>query len=432
MSVFVVIAGVLGGLYIVGGTLHMRQLVMAAMVDDLLMALDDAQARRERLRTRVMTAGAALTFASGLSLMAMSRWTLLVFACNAALQGAVLIWTARTRPPEDALEREGCAATLRAFILYLAALAFVISLDRTQAWRAWLEPAVLELAAITSVTLVTAWIIQRRPGGSSKTPNSGSKGWWCPPPREEAPPPPERLRLAPEFHCLPLWDDATGDMLVADELGLSEDLVARIRTWDGDFQALYRFNHPVGSCFETVEAERAWVSEGEAIANELRREWPGPVIVKISLLETLLKDARDPYNFPGSTAQARARWAGGRCGVAEIRDAIARLDALARERDATPKWDGDTSDDIAEAQAHLKDVLTHAPPHYGEDIAAGLSSAEWLTRSYVAHALAERGDPAALGAMIRARNLETDPAPRGLIEQAIARLEAHPGRESGA
>jgi hypothetical protein len=279
---------------------------------------------------------------------------------------------------------------------------------------------------ISAVTLAAAWIILRRQGRSRQAPLAG---WRTPPRSGEAPPLPERLRLAPEFHCLPLWDDATGDMLIADELGLSEALVARIHAWDRDFQALYRFDHPVGSCFESVEAERAWVSEGEAIAAALRREWSGPVIVQISLLETLMKDVRDPYNFPGWTAQARARWAGERCGVAEIRDAIARLDALARERDATPKWDGDTSDAIAEAQETLKDVLTHAPPRYGEDIAAGLSSAEWLTRSYIAWALAERGDPAALGAMNRAMDQETDPAPRGLIAQAIARLEAHPDRE---
>lgn len=279
---------------------------------------------------------------------------------------------------------------------------------------------------IAAVTLAAAWVILRRRGQSRRAPQAT----WRPPHRaDEAPLPPERLRLAPEFHCLPLWDDSTGDMLAVDELGLSEALVARIHAWDRDFQALYRFDHPVGSCFESVEAERAWVSEGEAIAAALRREWPGPVIVQISLLETLLKDARDPYNFPGWTPLARARWAGEQCGVAEIRDAIARLDALARERDATPKWDGDTSDDIAEAQATLKDVLTHAPLHYGEDIAAGLNSTEWLTRSYIALALAERGDKAALGAMTRARDQETDPAPRGLITQAISQLEAHPDRE---
>ncbi len=422
MTLSVVISSALSVLYIVGGILHMRQLVMAAMVDELLYAMNSAQAGRERLHTRIMTAGAALTLASGLSLMAMSRWTVLILACNAILQGGFLIWAARTRPPEDAPERGGRAATLRALMLYLATLGLAIYLDYAQAWRAWLEPAILELGAITAVTLAAAVIILRRPGGRRPTTHQANR--FSASSSAEPPPPPERLRLAPEFHCLPLWDDATGNMLVAEELGLSEALVARIHAWDGDFQALYRFDHPAGSCFDTVEAERAWVSEGETIAAEIRREWPGPVIVRISSLETLLKDARDPYNLPGWTGKARARWAGERCGVAEIRDAISRLDALARERDATPEWDGDTSDDIAEAQTYLKDVLTHAPPRYGEDIAGGLSSAQWLTRTYIAQALAERGDPAALAAMRQTRDQETDPAPRSIIAAAITRLEA--------
>lgn len=424
MIIGVVIAGALSVLYVVGGMLHMRQLVMSAIVDDLLLALDDAQAGRERLHTRIMTAGAALTFASGLSLMAMSRWSLLIFACNAALQGAFLIWAARTRPPEDALERDGRAATVRAYVLYLAALSFVVYLDRTQAWRAWLEPPVLELAAITAVTLITAWIIQRRPGGSSKAPGSAAQGWWRPPPSEEDPPVPESLRLAPEFRCLPLWDDETGAMVDVTRLGLSEALVDRIRAWDGDYQGLYRTDDPLASGFETVEEERAWVAEGDAIVAALRREWTGPLVVRISNLHQILKDLRDPYNPQNRTPEERLRRAGDRCGVAEVQDAIARLDALGKARDATPAWDGDTSDDIAEAQTTLVRVLTRAPPRYGEDIAAGLNSGEWLTRSYIVLALAERGDPAARGAMIRARDRESDPHQREMLAAAIARLDA--------
>ena len=51
--------------------------------------MGDKDAAAERLRTSVMTAGAALTFASGLSLLALSRWTPAVFACNLLLQGGL-------------------------------------------------------------------------------------------------------------------------------------------------------------------------------------------------------------------------------------------------------------------------------------------------------------------------------------------------------
>lgn len=87
----VLIAVALGAFYAVGGVTHMRALVLDAMSDTLLVMLGDSEAGSERWRTRVMTVGAALTFAWGISLMALSRWTLPIFAANAALQGMHLI-----------------------------------------------------------------------------------------------------------------------------------------------------------------------------------------------------------------------------------------------------------------------------------------------------------------------------------------------------
>src|SRR5690606_24839692 len=97
----VLIAVALGIFYAVGGVIHMRALVLDAMADTLLAMLGDSEAGNERWRTRVMTVGAALTFASGISLMALSRWAVPIFAANATLQGAYLIWAARAFPPMD-------------------------------------------------------------------------------------------------------------------------------------------------------------------------------------------------------------------------------------------------------------------------------------------------------------------------------------------
>src|SRR5690606_27348889 len=106
-SMVLLIAAAVGLFYVVGGIIHMRALVLASMADELLTMLGDGEAGSERLRMHVVTVGAALTFASGLSLLVLSRWTLPVFAINAVLQGAYLVWAARAFPPQDDAERRG-------------------------------------------------------------------------------------------------------------------------------------------------------------------------------------------------------------------------------------------------------------------------------------------------------------------------------------
>jgi hypothetical protein len=380
-------AAALGALYVVGGAVHARQLAMFAVVDDFLAAVADSREARSCAFARIQTGGAAMTVASGLSLMAMSRWTVLLFICNALLQAVILVHAARSSDP---MERVGRSEMARAFALFLAALAFVTGLHVAQAWRTWLEPAIAELAVVIVAALLAVWLAQGRPSLIRQTGRNGAASAWKPPAGDSPRPPPERLRLAPEFHCLPLWNDDTGDMEDVTLLGLSEALTERIRAWDGAYQTLYRPHDPLGSRFDTVEAERAWVDEGEAIADALRREWTGSLVVQISALDRLLADMRDPENVSGRTPAARAQWAAAGCGVAEIRSAIAQLDALALEAAVTPQWDAQARRGIAQAQAEIQSVLAQVPERYHDDLAIGLQSREAKTREIVARALADR------------------------------------------
>lgn len=74
-----------------------------------------------------------------------------------------------------------------------------------------------------------------------------------------------RLRLAPEYGCWPLWDDATGDTLDPEDWPLPPDLTARLRAWDAAFQATLDDAYPPDSRFVSQEAEAAWTAEGEAL-----------------------------------------------------------------------------------------------------------------------------------------------------------------------
>src|SRR5690554_550026 len=421
-SIVTLIAFTAGLFYAAGGLLHMRALIMDAMADGLLTMLGDSNAGKERPRTRIMTLGAALTFASGLSLMAMSRWTLPIFAVNAALQGAYLFWAARAFPPRDDDERRGRRSTVCAFLIYLVAFGFVVALDRLGLWRIWFEPAIIDLAIIVASTLAVSWIFRR----GLRAPSEALAPMHAPAPQAEAQVslPPERLRLAPEYHCSPLWDDERGNMLLAIDLELSPELVARIEAWNEEFQATYREDNPLGAVFPDIAAERAWVREGYAIAGDLGREWPGPLNVQISALDMLVRDARHDLSPLTPMPEDRGQWIGELCGVAEIEAAITRLDELSRERDGLPDWDGDSRDDIARTQELFQRILAHVPARYIEDVAAGLESPQWGTRVYVAGALAGHERAIALPILRNALAREKDETARQLIAMALANAES--------
>ncbi|MFN3314464.1 MAG: hypothetical protein ACK46Q_13495 [Hyphomonas sp.] len=73
LDVLTVSAFAIGVFYMLGGVLVLRQVVMDSVLDRALAMLGSKSAGKEQLATRILTLGAMLTFASGLSLMALSR-----------------------------------------------------------------------------------------------------------------------------------------------------------------------------------------------------------------------------------------------------------------------------------------------------------------------------------------------------------------------
>jgi len=226
----------------------------------------------------------------------------------------------------------------------------------------------------------------------------------------------------PRYRCCPLWDDARGDMLDPANLGLSESLVNRIAKWDALFQATCS-GQDLPSRFPDVAAERAWVKEGKAIADGLATEWPGPLDVQISALDRLVRESRNGLSPWSPTSKESVAWIAERCGVAEIEAAIARLDELSRERDTLPVWDGDSQDDIAQAQELFRQILALVPARYVEDVAAALDSPEWGTRIYAASALAEHDRNVALSMLRGALSVEDEAVVRDVLERFVAQLE---------
>lgn len=244
----------------------------------------------------------------------------------------------------------------------------------------------------------------------------------APPPTEE--PRPERMRLAPEYRCSPLRDDDHGHTVDATGLGLSAELVDRIADGDAVFQETYPEDDPAASGFGNIAAEHVWVRQGNFIAEDLGREWPGPVKSVLSGLAILLRDARRDLGPWDSIPADRLAAIAKKCGIAEIEAAIVWLDELARERDALPDWDGDSQDDIAKAQEVLRDILASVPDRYIEAVAGGLHSPEWGTRVHVALALARHDHASALPILRAALMRETDETARRIVAMVLADAES--------
>ena len=236
---------------------------------------------------------------------------------------------------------------------------------------------------------------------------------------------PKRLKLSPQPGAFPLWDLDTGATVNPSGLGLSLELVDCLTRWDAIFQAASRAHirqahtrEADARKFASLEAERAWVSLGQHIAAELASQWPGPLVIRLSILESIVQRSMMGSHPWAPYSEEHARHIAQACGVAEIARVIERLDGLAQEKAQLPQWDSDTHEDLAKAQRLFAQILRALPADYIQDIASGLNSVQSGTRVYVAIALARHGETT-LPLLQGARDREQDPVTRQLLDLVI-------------
>jgi hypothetical protein len=284
-------AVLLGAFYIFAGFVVMRSMAMSTLLDRMLLVLDPkSNSQMELVRSQVLLVGAYLTLISGVTLLIMSPFAPYAFILNTVVQGGYLIWAERAFPPEDAIDRQGRQRTKNAFVIYLAATAFVVWMAYQGYLRPWSSADVVLLdLGIVALSLGLAWAIIYLPKRREKKPNifepidERPNGDIVPDFREEAPP--KRLRVAPEWGCWPLWNDETGQNVSHFHLKLPEDLGMRIEEWDDLWQATYNEDDPANGDFKSEAERNAYVVEGRAIVDELKRIWDGEVVVASALLK---------------------------------------------------------------------------------------------------------------------------------------------------
>ncbi len=391
LDVLTMSAFAIGLFYALGGILVLRQLVMDSVLDRALAMLGSKSAGKEKVATRILTVGAMLTFASGLSLMALSRWAPWIFTVNLAVQAGYLVWAARHIPPEDEASQRGRSATIRAFCIYAAMTALVVYAGAQGIWRQWIYagPGILsalpEIGIIALCTATVTWLMFRPASKSGWDKRLAPDDDY---PDDGLPPPmPTHLRLAPAIGCWPTWDDETGLNIDPAALSISDELAALIGRWDTRLQSACRDDQPVGTLFGSIEEERLWAGEGQQVAAQLAEEWPGPLTLRLSALSFIVANARhglSPYDRPDDERVSHAALC---CGLFEIEEILRRLDQFARDRAALPDWDGDSQDDVAQMQSFYARLLSRVDPRYRDDIARGLESDEAETRAWVRLAL---------------------------------------------
>jgi hypothetical protein len=285
------IARLLGAFYLFAGFVVLRRVAMDRLLDQAIARISCKPPPRDEVtQSRLLLTGGCLTFASGAALVTLSAWSLALFIANALFQSGYLVWAQRRKPPENVDGQKGRRATINAWILYLIATAFVGLCALQGIFRPWtfLPESVrhpwVEPTIIAALTGLLAWR-HLRAGNLNRPPRDDPE-----PSPEDAdddtslsepplPSPGDRLRLAPEDSCWPLWNDRTGDNLDPARLPLPADLLERLMHWDAKYQAAFDPLNPAAVVFPTPEAATAFHAEGKSLANALRTVWPGGVVL---------------------------------------------------------------------------------------------------------------------------------------------------------
>lgn len=115
----------IGAFYLLGGLAALRQARLNLLLDKALAAANLVSiSRDDRIVAVWMFVAAALTVSSGISLLLLSRWAVLLFGLCWLSQAAYLIWAVQTRD-------YGRMATIHAFGIYTVATLTVTWMART-------------------------------------------------------------------------------------------------------------------------------------------------------------------------------------------------------------------------------------------------------------------------------------------------------------
>ena len=89
------------------------------------------------------------------------------------------------------------------------------------------------------------------------------------------------IKLVAEYQCFPLWEASPGEFgnIDPETLPLSPDLRKRLYEWAENYDATLNMEDPKESRFANAKVESEFWEEGRAIAEDLRVELGGGLLV---------------------------------------------------------------------------------------------------------------------------------------------------------
>lgn len=277
-----IVLRLLGAFYAFAGFVATRAALMSLFLDRAIAAVGAQKPSRiEVNQSAWLISSAALVLVGGVLLLAGLQLAALAFVASALGQAAYIFLLApRYFDREDPPDPGGRRQTTNAFVLYLAATAFIL----WAAWRERLTPieqaSAVEIAAVSAALLAYAVYVARSLWWS---PRQASTGTWGGEDsvydESDANGRPlhtsSRIKLMAEVGCYPLWalDDDLDGCFAPEELPLSQELISDIDAWAEANEASYDPENPAESPW-TLEQFDAHEAEGRKLAVRLKRELP--------------------------------------------------------------------------------------------------------------------------------------------------------------
>jgi hypothetical protein len=275
--------GIVGAFYAFAGWLATRAALSSHFMDQAIAAVSGQKPKAaETAQSYWLLAAANLILAGGVALVIRIDVAMWLFLLSAIGQAFYLYYLAprvfdREEPPDAA----GRAQTRNAFVLYLAATAFVVWAANGGALMSWQDaPGPLLAAAGATVVVHFGYVLWMVVGpGSMRVAASESPLAW---PNDNNPSAPgndpsqsRSVKVMADYHTHPLWamdENLYGDFS-PEQLGLSPELAADLNAWANAFTSSLNGDDPANSLWSDKQ-HRAHQAEARPLALRIARERP--------------------------------------------------------------------------------------------------------------------------------------------------------------
>lgn len=270
-----------GAFYVFAAYVGARASLMSLLIDRAIAALGgDAPPRAELLKSYWLIAASVIVMVGGAALLFLLDVALWAFLASATGQAVYLFYAApRYFDAEDPPDETGRRQSLNAFVIYLAATAFVVwaagdgRLSRMTdvAWPLLAIPAAMVVAHVVYVL----WMA-RSPTSAGVTspfdaPFFGGENGEPSRPLSEA----KVVKVMADYYTYPLWaldGDLDGD-IAPEEMRLSAELTQDLNDWAEAYNASLDPDDPAKSLW-SEEQHKAHEAMARPLAVRLARERP--------------------------------------------------------------------------------------------------------------------------------------------------------------